>query len=97
MLQMIKKVDKLQAEADLTHKNYLKINYVITYIHNHYIDLTNQIKSLNLKIRKIKETTKRKNLDLMIEEQSKKAYEKMKQRKKLTLNEFKLLRRKGLA
>jgi uncharacterized coiled-coil DUF342 family protein len=97
MLEKINEVDKVKAEADLAHKNCIKFNTVVNDIHNHYIDVTKQIKSINLKIRKIKESSKRKDLDLMIEEQSKKAHEKMKQRKKLTLTEYKLLRKKGLA
>jgi uncharacterized coiled-coil DUF342 family protein len=97
MFEQIKQVDKIKAEADLAHKNYIKFNNEVNEIHNHYLEVTNQIKNITHKIRKIKKETKRKNLDLMIEEQSKKAYEKLKQRKKLTLNEYILLRKKGLA
>ena len=97
MLELIKEVDKVKAEADLAHKKFIKFNNVINDIHGHYLGVTHQIKSITHKIRKIEERTKRKALDLMIEEQSKKAYEKMKQGKKLTLNEYILLRKKGLA
>lgn len=97
MLELIKEVDKVKAEANLAHKNCIKFNNAVNDIHNHYLGVTHQIKSITHEIRKIEERTKRKDLDLMIEEQSKKAYEKMKQGKKLTFNEYILLRKKGLA
>ena len=97
MLELIKEVDKVRAEADLAHKNCIKFNNAINDIHNNNLEITRQIKSITYKIRKIEETTKRKDLELMIEEQNKKTYEKMKQGKKLTLNEYILLRKKGLA
>lgn len=97
MLERIKKVDKVKAEADLAHKYFIKFNNEVNNLHKHYLEVNNQINSITHKIRKIKKDTKQKDLDLMIEEQNKKAYEKMKQGKKLTLNEYILLRKKGLA
>ena len=97
ILELIKAVDKVKAEADLAHKHCIKFDNAANDVHNNYLGIIHQIKSIRNKIREIAEHTKRKDLDLMIEEQNKKAYEKVKKGKKLTLNEYILLRKKGLA
>lgn len=97
MLELIKEVDKIKTKADAAHNNYMNINKKITGIYNEHSKITNQIKILTLTLKKSEESSKKKKLDLILEEQSKKAHEKMKQQKKLTLNEYKLLRKKGLA
>jgi phosphoserine phosphatase len=97
MLELIKEVDQIKAKADSAHNNYIKISKKITGINNEYLEITNQIKILTLTLKKSEESSKKKKLNLILEEHSKKAYEKMKQQKKLTLNEYKLLRKKGLA
>jgi uncharacterized coiled-coil DUF342 family protein len=97
MLALTKEVDKVKAEADSAHHNVHKFNKEVTDIHNQYLGITKQITSITHQIEEIDKKSKQKDLTLMIEEQSKKAYEKMKQRKKLTLNEYILLKKKGLA
>jgi uncharacterized coiled-coil DUF342 family protein len=97
MLKMINEVNKVKIKADLAHNTCIKFTNEVNTIYNQYLGITNQIRNITLTIRKIEEKTKQKDLELMIEEQSKKAHEKMKQRKKLTLNEYRLLRKKGLA
>ena len=96
MLERIKEANRLKVEADLAHKKFVEFREAANDIHNKYLEVTTQIKSISLKIREIEESTHRKNLDKMIQVRSKEAYEKLKERKKLTLDEYKILRRKGL-
>ena len=96
MIEKIAEAKPLKDEADEVHKKYLTCREVSNEAHAKYIETINQIKIANAKIKDIEDVAHNKRLNEMVETVSEAAYQKLKGKKKLTLDEFKLLRQKGL-
>lgn len=96
MVEKIVEAKPLKDEADDAHKKYLACNEASNEAHAKYLETINQIRMANAKIKEIEDAAHNKRLNEMVEAMGEAAYQKLKDKKKLTLDEFKLLRQKGL-
>lgn len=97
--KMIEKLNEgklLKEEADEVHRKYIDHKESADELHRKYIDTLDQIRLINTKIKTIEELKKGKRLSQEIETMSEIAFKKLKEKKKLTLDEFKILKNKGL-
>jgi len=90
-----RRASELKSEADKMHQKYLTYKDEAQKAHLKYGGVLNQIKALQQELTKIEEG-KRARLELELETNlEKRALEKLKERKKLTFDEFKILAEKG--
>jgi len=90
-----KRASQLKSEADTMHQKYLTYKDEAQKTHLKYLEVLNQMKALQQELVKIEEG-KRARLELELEtELEKRALEKLRERKKLTFDEFKILAEKG--
>ena len=95
MLEKIKEADGIRIKADQAHQEFLKCREEADTNHTKYSELTMQINEINLKIRELEETTRKKRVNEEIEAHAETAYKKLKEKKKLTFEEFQALMKKG--
>lgn len=96
MLDKIREADDLRIEADEAHKKYLDCKKKVDLVNNRYVEMTNQINRLIYKIKEIEERRREKIVQKNIDELRKEAQRKIKEKKKLTFEEFRLLKMKDL-
>ena len=96
MLEKLDEVKPLKEEADNAHKKYLESKEAADETHRRYLETLDQIKMVNAKIKEIEDAEHNKQFDKRVEMAREAAYKKLKDKKKLTLDEFKLLKEKGL-
>jgi len=90
-----KRASELKSEADKMHQKYLTYKDEAQKAHLKYLEALNQIKALQQELTKIEEG-ERTRLELELEtDLEKRALEKLRERKKLTFDEFKILAEKG--
>jgi len=95
ILDASEKAYELKSEADKMHRKYLEYKDGAHKVHLRYVEILSQSKDLQQQLDKIEEDKKaRRGLELE-SNLEKRALEKMKSRKKLTFNEFKILAEKG--
>ena len=96
MVVKIVEANPLKDEADDAHKKYLDCKTESNESHNKYLETIAQIRMAHVKIKEIEESSHNQWLNAIVETMSEAAVQKLKSRKKITLEEFKLLRQKGL-
>lgn len=95
MLEKIKGAEKIKIEADKAHQEFARYGDEVDTNHTKYSELTRQINEINLKIRELEENTRKKRVNEEIEAHAETAYKKLKEKKKLTFEEFQALMKKG--
>lgn len=95
MLEKIKEAERIKNEADMAHQELVKCREEADSNHMKYSELVKEINELNLKIREFDETTRKKRINEVIDAHVETGYKKLKERKKLTFEEFKALMEKG--
>jgi len=95
MLNSSKRASEFKSEADKMHKKYLGYKDQAHDVHLKCVEVLNQIKTLEQEIAKIEAERKAKRVVELESDLERKALEKLKSRKKLTFDEFKLLTKKG--
>lgn len=83
-------------EANDAHRKYLECERAADEVHRKYLETIEQIKIAEVKIKEIENIEYNKRLNKEAETVSEAAYKKLKDGKNLTLDEFKLLKQKGL-
>lgn len=96
MLEKIDEIKPLKEEADDAHKRYLECRKAASETHRKYLETVEQIRMLNARIKEIEDAEYSKRLSKQAETAIETAHKKLKDKKKLTLEEFKLLKEKGL-
>lgn len=96
MLKEIEIYKPLNDKADNFHHKYLESKEALSEMHKQYLETIDQIKMVDTRIKKIEDAEYNKQLDQKINEVSKEAYKKFKDKKKVTLDEFKILKKKAL-
>jgi len=90
-----KRASELKSEADKLHQKYLECRDEAQKAHLRYVEILNEMSTLQRELNKLEEEEKAK-LELEIRtDLEKRAIEKLKERKKLTFDEFKVLAEKG--
>ncbi|MDQ1280403.1 MAG: hypothetical protein QG670_1666 [Thermoproteota archaeon] len=95
MLEKIKEAERIKNEADKAHQEFVKCRGEADNNHTKYSELLKEINELNLKIRELEETTRKKRINDVLDAHADTGYKKLKERKKLTFEEFKALMEKG--
>ncbi len=96
MLKKMSEAKPLINEADDAHRKYLEYERSADEAHRKYLETIEQIKIADANIKEIESTEFNKLLSKQVELVREVAYEKLKNGKKLTFDEFKLLKEKGL-
>jgi len=95
MLNFSKKHSELRTEADEMHRKYEQYKDEARKFHLTYLEILNQIKALEQEISETEEERKTKRVQELESDLEKRALEKLKNREKLTFDEFKILAEKG--
>jgi len=95
MLNFSERVSELKAEADEMHKKYLEYKDESQKVHLKYMEVLSRIKTLEQEVTKIEEERRSKRALELESDLERRALEKLKNRKKLTFDEFKILAEKG--
>jgi uncharacterized coiled-coil DUF342 family protein len=96
MLETIQELESLKETADKAHTKHLECRKAVNEIHQKYMDTMDQIKGIEEKIDRDTQTRHQKQLNEKMANLSALAHKKLKAKKKLTFEEFKLLRKKDL-
>ena len=95
MLELSKRMDDLKVKADELHGGYLRCRDEAQGFHRKYVEILNQTKSLERELSEIEEKRRAERTCKLREDLEKKALEKLSGRKRLTLEELKILAEKG--
>jgi uncharacterized coiled-coil DUF342 family protein len=98
-IQMLAKTDvfrRVNAEADHAHQRFLDCLKEAKALRSTYTDYLQQLRNLTSQIRRLEEEKRKRIVDAEAEAQSKTATEKLKEKKKMSFEEFKSLHDKGL-
>jgi uncharacterized coiled-coil DUF342 family protein len=95
MVQFSKKLDELKIKADEMHGKYLGYRDEAKKFHLRYVEILNQIRSLEGELDKMEEKRRAERSRELKKDLEKKALEKLSGRKRLTLEELKILAEKG--
>lgn len=96
MIDTMDRVRALRTEADSMHQKFVGVKQKTADIREKSMEIVNQIASLKQKLRQTEEEKQSKDQLELLEELKKKAKEKVKNGKKLTWDEFKVLAQEGI-
>lgn len=95
MLEKIKEAERIRREANYAHQDFIKYKETADINHTKYLEILNQINIINLEINTLEEGIRKKQETEKIALQAEIAYKKLKEKKKLTFEEFQTLMKKG--
>ena len=95
MLEKIKEAEEVKDRADKAHQEFIKLREEANTEHAKYSELIRQISEINHEIAMLEESTRKKRENEVIDAQAENAYKKMKEKKKLTFEEFQALMKRG--
>lgn len=95
MVERLKEVDRLRAEADELHKKYLAKREKVDELCLKYRELLNHISAIRKAIREEEERKKAEFISALKEKIGKEALEKLKRGEKISFEEFKILAEQG--
>jgi len=95
MLEKIKEAEETKDRADKAHQEFVRLREEADAEHEKYSEFIKQINAVNLEIRMLEENTRKRREDAVIDAQADTAYKKMKEKKKLTFEEFQALVKRG--
>jgi uncharacterized coiled-coil DUF342 family protein len=96
MLAKIKEAETIKPEADEVHKKYSTLRAQADEAHRGYIEATARAKAIRLQMRQERENEERRRVESAMAAGSEEAMRKLKEKRKITLDEFKILKSKGL-
>jgi uncharacterized coiled-coil DUF342 family protein len=96
MLETITKLEYVQKKTDTAHTKYLECRKAANEIQREYRETVDQIKGFEAKINLDAQARHRQQFNEKVANLSVTAFQKLKAKKKVTFDEFKLLREKGL-
>jgi uncharacterized coiled-coil DUF342 family protein len=95
IVEFSKKLDELKTKADGMHGKYLECKDEARKFHLTYVDILNQIRSLEEELDKMEQKRRAERTRELEKDLEKKALKKLNGRKRLTLEELKILAEKG--
>ena len=95
MLEKRKEAERIRSEADHAHQEFVKYKEASEINHTEYSEILNHINTINLEINRVEEDSRKKQETEKIAIQVEIAYKKLKEKKKLTFEEFQVLMKKG--
>ncbi len=96
MLTKIKETEGAKTQADEAHKEYARVRAELEETQKRGDEVSDHLKALRLMIKQEKDDEEKKRVEALLAIESETAMKKFKERKKVTLEEFKLLKSKGL-
>lgn len=96
MFEKMSEVKPLKDEADAAHRRHLECREAAGEAHRKYLETVEEIKITNLRIKEIEGAEQKKRIEKETETAIETASKKLRDKKRLTLEEFKLLKEKGL-
>lgn len=95
MLEKIKEAEEIKDKADKNHQEFIKLKEEANMNNEKYSELIKQINEVSGAIAVFEENTRRKRESEVIDAQAENASRKLKERKKLTFEEFQALVKRG--
>lgn len=96
MLEVKNKLESIQKKADTAHTNYLECRKSARDLRQKYLEIADQINRIEAKINLDAQAKHQQEFNEKATTLSETAYKKLKAKKKVTFEEFKLLRKRGL-
>jgi len=96
MLAKIKEAESIKQEADEAHRKYSSLRNQGEEAYRGCIEAIARAKAIRLQVRQERENEKRRRIEAAIAAGSEEAMRKLKGKRKLTLDEFKILKSRGL-
>ncbi len=96
MLEKIKEVEKVKPEAYEAHQKFSSLRSKADETYENYIETIAKVKAIRQQIRQEKENEERNRTEAAIIKGTEQAIKKLKEKRKMTLEEFKILKNKGL-
>jgi uncharacterized coiled-coil DUF342 family protein len=96
MLEKIKVAEKVKPDADEAHQKFSSLRNQADEAYKNYIEAIASVKVIRLQIRQEKEMEEKNRIEAAMTIGSEQAIKKLKEKRKITLDEFKILKSKGL-
>jgi uncharacterized coiled-coil DUF342 family protein len=96
MLTRIKQTEGIKTQADEAHSQYAKARLQLDETQKKSAEALGRLRAIRLAMKQEKEDEAKKRVEALMAVESEAAMKKFKQRKKVTLEEFKILKSKGL-
>ncbi|UCH37479.1 MAG: hypothetical protein JSV76_07340 [Candidatus Bathyarchaeota archaeon] len=96
MLEIINKLESIQKKADIAHMKYLECRKTASDLRQKYLEIADRINGIEAKINLNAQARHQQQFNEKATTLSETAYKKLKAKKKVTFEEFKLLRKRGL-
>ncbi len=96
MLAKVKQTEAVKAQADEAHKQYAQLRLQLEAAEKKAAEDFARLQAMRRAIKKEEEDEAKKRLEALVAAESEAALKKLKERKKVTLEEFKILKSKGL-
>lgn len=96
MLMRIKEAETIKPEADEAHKKFSSLRSQADEAYKNYIQAIASAKATRLQIRQERENEEKRRIEVAMTAGSQEAIRKLKEKRKITLDEFKILKSKGL-
>jgi len=96
MLEKIKEAETLKPEADEAHQKFSNLRNQADEAHKSYSEAVANAKAIRLQIRQEQEKEERNRIESAMTGGTEEAIRKFKEKRKITLDEFKILKSKGL-
>lgn len=96
MLAKIKEAETIRPEADEAHKKYSSLRSQADEAYGSLVEAAARAKAIGLQVRQERENEERRRVEAALATGSEEAMRKLKEKRKITLDEFKILKSKGL-
>lgn len=96
MIEKIKETEIIKPNADEAHKKFTILRSQADEAYKNYIEIVARAKAMRLQIWQERENEKKSRVEAVINADTEQAMKKLKEKRKLTLDEFKILKSKGL-
>jgi uncharacterized coiled-coil DUF342 family protein len=96
MISKIRESESIRPEADAAHKKYSELRNQAEEAYKGYTETLAQVKATRLQMRQERENEEKKRIESAMTTGSEEALRRFKEKRKITLEEFKILKGKGL-
>jgi uncharacterized coiled-coil DUF342 family protein len=96
MISKIRESESIRPEADAAHKKYSELRNQAEEAYKGYTETLAQVKATRLQMRQERENEEKKRIESSMTTGSEEALRRFKEKRKITLEEFKILKGKGL-
>jgi len=96
MLAKLKEAEAIKPEADEAHKQFSSLRGQADEAYKDYLEAVARLKAVKLQIRQEREDEEKRRIEAAITATSEEAMRKLKEKRKITLDEYKILKSEGL-